>query len=63
MKKTLLAYAFAALFALAPLSAKDSYTVEEFSAMEIDSARSVKIVDSLDEGAQRKLVSALRPRL
>ena len=58
MKRTLLTLTFAALFALAPLSAKDSYTVEEFSAMEIDSARSLKIVDSLDEKAQRKLVSA-----
>lgn len=56
--KTAFAACLMAAMALAPLGAKDFYTVEEFSSVEIDSGESVKIVDSLDEGTQRKLVAA-----
>lgn len=56
--KTAFAVCLMAAMALASLGAKDFYTVEEFSAVEIDSGESVKIVDSLDEETQRKLVAA-----
>lgn len=56
--KTAFAVCLMAAMALASLGAKDFYTVEEFSSVEIDSGASVKIVDSLDEGTQRKLVGA-----
>lgn len=56
--KTAFAVCLMAAMALAPLDAKDFYTVEEFSAAEIDSGESVKIVDTLDEETQRKLVGA-----
>ncbi|MBQ3837169.1 MAG: leucine-rich repeat protein, partial [Treponema sp.] len=56
--KTAFAACLMAAMALASLGAKDFYTVEEFSAVEIDSGESVKIVDTLDEETQRKLVGA-----
>ena len=56
--KTAFAACLMAAMALASLGAKDFYTVEEFSSAEIDSGKSVKIVDSLDEETQRKLVGA-----
>ncbi len=56
--KQSLAVCLMTAMALASLGAKDFYTVEEFSSVEIDSGESVKIVDSLDEETQRKLVSA-----